>query len=167
MKVIYAYIKKETDEVKYIGQTNNLSFRIWQHKYNSYCEKRKEYNYPLSRALRKYGEDAFEIKILEDNLTEDEANEREVYWIRFYDTCFKGYNQNIGGQAWGNSGEKFSYEIILQAKEMIKKGIPFKKISSLTGISIPHLSSINTGKRYFDKEEKYPLFTKTRGAKIE
>ena len=50
---------------------------------------------------------------------------------------------------------------------MIKKGIPFKKISSLTGISISHLSSINTGKRYFDKEEKYPLFTKTRGAKIE
>lgn len=50
---------------------------------------------------------------------------------------------------------------------MIKKGIPFKEIFLITGISIPHLSSINTGKRYFDKEEKYPLFVKTRGAKID
>lgn len=97
MKLIYAYVKKATNEVKYIGQTNNLSFRIWQHKYDSYREGCKEYEYPLSRALRKYGIDAFEIQILEDNLTEDEANEKETYWIRFYDTCFKGYNQNTGG----------------------------------------------------------------------
>ena len=92
MKIIYAYIKKETNEYKYIGQTNNLSFRIWQHKYDSYREGRKEYEYPLSRALRKYGESAFEIKILEENLTKKEADEREIYWIRYYDTCFKGYN---------------------------------------------------------------------------
>lgn len=167
MKIIYAYVKKETNEYKYIGQTNNLSFRIWQHKYDSYRKGRKEYEYPLSRALRKYGEDAFEIKILEKNLTEEEADVREIYWIRYYDTCFKGYNQNTGGNAWWKSGEKFSYEIIIYAKDLIKKGTPFKEISSQTGISIPHLSSINTGKRYFDETEQYPLYSKTRGTKLE
>ena len=167
MKIIYAYFKKETNEYKYIGQTNNLNFRIWQHKYDSYCEQRKEYEYPLSRALRKYGENAFKIEILEDNLTDEEANEKEIYWIRYYDTCFKGYNQNTGGNAWGKGGEKFSYETILYAKELIKKGVPFKEISEQTGISIPHLSSINTGKRYFDKTEQYPLYSKTRGTKLE
>ena len=71
-KLIYAYIKKDTNEYKYIGQTNNLSIRIKKHNdYDPYNPNNPEYNYPLSRAIRKYGKDAFEIVILENNLTEE------------------------------------------------------------------------------------------------
>lgn len=165
-KLIYAYIKKDTQEYKYIGQTNNLQYRLKQHnEYDPYNEKAKEYNYPLSRAIRKYGKDAFEIKILEENLTDEEASEREKYWIKKYDTCNKGYNQTFGGEIWGYS--KFSCEIIKEAKDMIKMGTPFKEISQKTGISIVHLSQINTGARHYDCNEKYPLQEKTRGSKLD
>lgn len=164
-KLIYAYIKKDTQEYKYIGQTNNLKIRIKKHnEYDPYNPKNPEYNYPLSRAIRKYGAEAFEIIILEENLTEEEASEREKYWIKKYNTCHEGYNQTYGGEVWGYS--KFSYEVVDEAKEMIKKGIPFKEISLKTGISIPHLSQINTGARHYDSNEKYPLWEKTRGAKL-
>ena len=52
----------------------------------------KEYNYPLSRGIRKYGIDEYELLILEDNIPQEELNAREKYWIRYYDTCFNGYN---------------------------------------------------------------------------
>lgn len=165
-KLIYAYIKKDTQEYKYIGQTNNLKYRIKQHnEYDPYNKNAKEYNYPLSKAIRKYGAEAFEIKILEENLTNEEASEREKYWIEKYNTCNKGYNQTFGGEIWGYS--KFSCETIKEAKEMIKAGIPFKDISQKTGISIVHLSQINTGTRHYDSNEKYPLQEKTRGAKLD
>ena len=164
-KLIYAYIKKDTNEYKYIGQTNNLSIRIKKHNdYDPYNPNNPEYNYPLSRAIRKYGKDAFEIVILENNLTEEQAAEREKYWIEKYNTCHNGYNQTFGGEIWGYS--KFSYELINQAKKMIKEGIPFKEISLVTGISIVHLSQINHGTRHYDSAENYPLYEKTRGAKV-
>ena len=46
-------------------------------------------------------------------------------------------------------------------------GMPFKEISQKTGISIVHLSQINTGARHYDCNEKYPLQEKTRGSKLD
>lgn len=164
-KIIYAYVKKDTQEYKYIGQTNNLEARIKKHnEYDPYNPKLREYNYPLSRAIRKYGEDAFDIVILEKDLTSEEADAREQYWIEYYNTCHKGYNQTYGGNTWGYS--KFSCETIALAKNLIKSGIPFNEISKQTGISIVHLSQINTGTRHYDSNETYPLQEKTQGAKL-
>ena len=164
-KIIYAYVKKDTQEYKYIGQTNNLEVRIKKHNdYDPYNPQLKEYNYPLSRAIRKYGKEAFDIIILEENLTQEEADIREQYWIEYYNTCHAGYNQTYGGSTWGYS--KFSYEIIQKAKQLIKSGMPFNQISQLTGISVVHLSQLNNGTRHHDSNETYPLWEKTQGAKL-
>lgn len=96
--VIYAYKKRENGKIVYIGQTVNLETRHKQHtKYDPFNINSREFNYPLSRGIRKYGEDAYELVILEDNLLKEQLDEREKYWINFYDTYFNGYNQSTGG----------------------------------------------------------------------
>ena len=64
--VIYAYRKKSNDKIVYVGQTVNLEYRHKQHmKWDPFNINNLEYNYPLSRGVRKYGEDAYELIILE------------------------------------------------------------------------------------------------------
>ena len=93
---------------KYIGQTvkslkvrkrNHLSVAKF-HKYNSY----------FHRALIKYGEEAFDWKILHDGVENiDNLNKLEAYYISYYDTYGKGgYNLTLGGS--GRVGIKVSTE---------------------------------------------------------
>ena len=75
----------------YIGQTRNLSTRISAHKSKSGCIAFKD-------AISKYGFESFTQEILKDNLTLEEAN----YWEEFYISEFNslvpnGYNLLSGG----------------------------------------------------------------------
>ena len=56
------------------------------------------YNYPLYKAIRKYGLDNFSFEVVED-CSIDQLDEREIYWINYYDALNKekGYNQHSGG----------------------------------------------------------------------
>ena len=47
-------------------------------------------------AIKKYGKDAFTFEILEE-CTPEQLNERESYWIKYYDTINNGYNCSEGG----------------------------------------------------------------------
>lgn len=64
----------------------------------------------IDNARRKYGPSSFTYEILErvecDTLESRSAllNEREVYWISYYDTYKHGYNSTTGGL--GSSGFK-------------------------------------------------------------
>ena len=85
---VYAHILK-ADGRRYIGQTNNLNAR-W--KPSAYKNCVKFYN-----AITLYGWDAFEHVVLEENLTLEQANEREEYYIALYDTIENGFNLLSGG----------------------------------------------------------------------
>ena len=96
--LIYAYKKKSIDKIVYVGQTINLQDRHYRHtQTDPFNEKTKEFNYPLSRGIRLYGAEEYELLILEDNIPKEQLNEREIYWIAFYDTYYHGYNQSTGG----------------------------------------------------------------------
>ena len=167
MLLIYAYKKKTEQKVVYVGQTSNLKRRRYQHEITDpYHEKVKEYNFPLSRGIRKYGMEEYECIVLEDNIPEDEIDDREKYWINYYDTYEdpQGYNLTPGGKS-GNRYYKFEKNVIDMSKYLIKEKRPFLEIKEITGISIEHLSEINTGKRHFDENEVYPLNIMTRGRK--
>lgn len=77
---------------KYIGQTikNYLQLRINEHY--SDCIN---YNHKFANALKKYGRDGFIWGVVEET---DKLNEREVYWIEYYDSYGNGYNSTFGGQ---------------------------------------------------------------------
>lgn len=46
---------------------------------------------------------------------------------------------------------------IKEIKELIKQDVPYSKISELYGISVGYISGINSGKKYYDENETYPL----------
>ena len=58
----------------------------------------KTRNTNLYQAMRKYGIENFSFEVIEECLPE-ELNEREIYWIDYYDSFNKekGYNMTPGG----------------------------------------------------------------------
>lgn len=82
----------------YIGRTVRPEIERWKD------HVKEAYLYPnngcwlLNQAIRKYGENNFTVKILEDNIATDKLSERENYWINYYDATNnnKGYNRSNG-----------------------------------------------------------------------
>lgn len=78
--IIYGYKQLTTNEIVYVGQTVNLQSRRMKHeKYDPFNPNTKEYNYPLSKGIRKYGIENYECIILEEVNSESELNDREKY----------------------------------------------------------------------------------------
>lgn len=92
--IIYGYKKISSNKIVYVGQTSNLEYRRYKHeKYDPFTKGIIEYDYPLSRGIRKYGLSEYELIILEENINSlEEAIQKEVYWIKFYNTYNDGYN---------------------------------------------------------------------------
>ena len=109
---VYKHICKITNKV-YIGQTNNISTR-W--KPSAYKNCTKFYN-----AIQKYGWDNFDHIILESNLTLQEANEKETYYIKLYNSINDGYNLSYGGL------NKLASEETKKKMSETRKGVPHSK----------------------------------------
>ena len=76
--IIYGYKKISTNEIVYVGQTTDLTTRRYRHEtHDPYNPNIKEYNYPLSKGIRKYGIENYECVILEEVEKEQDLNERE------------------------------------------------------------------------------------------
>lgn len=75
----------------YIGQSINIESR-WN-KYR-YCDYSYDDN-KLYRSLRKYGYDQHIFEIIEI-CSEIQLDEREIYWIEFYNSCCTKYPDNMG-----------------------------------------------------------------------
>lgn len=161
MHYIYCYTNK-LNQHKYVGQTNNLKRRIREHRSCALNEKASSYNDLIHKKIREYGEDNFEIDVLEQLFVDDIeiVNEREIYWINrkesFCETG-KGYNLTKGG--FNNEhNHLLSKEQEIDIKNKIKKGIAYLDIQNEYNLSASFISSINQGIYYFDEKEKYPLF---------
>ena len=86
-------IKNNINTKVYIGQTiQTLGKRFSNHKIASDFEDTKFY-----RAIRKHGKENFYIELIEE-VPQEELNNRECYWIKFYDSYYNGYNSTLGGQ---------------------------------------------------------------------
>lgn len=79
----------------YIGQSVKIKNRWQQHKQEV---KSNRTNTLLYNAMRKYGLDNFSFEVIEE-CDKDQLNEREIYWISYYDSFNKekGYNMTPGG----------------------------------------------------------------------
>lgn len=121
------YIYKITNKINgkvYIGQTRKSIKQRWnEHKSTSKSPNKQGYNYPLYRAFRKYGIENFEIEEIEKCFFE-KLNEREIYWINYYNSYKKGYNQTLGGDG--------SSTLSLNEQEVIKK---YKELERVTSVA--------------------------------
>lgn len=95
---MYIYcIENKINNKKYIGLTTKCIYkRFKQHKHSA---KKSENNKHLACAIRKYGEDNFEIYLLDDTSQDViELREKEIHYIEKFNTFNCGYNMTIGGE---------------------------------------------------------------------
>jgi group I intron endonuclease len=121
MNVYYLY--NSVSEKGYVGQTSSSISNRWnQHKRDARREKFK--NYPVYRALKKYGSESFEPLFLGTATSPENLDNLERLWIILLQSNknLNGYNIGIGG----NSGRKHSLET-RQKLSLAKLGKPGNK----------------------------------------
>jgi len=115
------HIYKVTNKVDgkiYIGQTKNVRNRWKGHIRDAFSHNPRR---RFQTALRQFGPDGFTIEVIETCDSRREASEREIYWIRVYDSSNPehGYNSTKGG-----SGEFTGTKGIVKAlKHVMKKDL--------------------------------------------
>lgn len=91
MSYIYKIINDVNDKL-YIGKTDfSIEKRFREHCNDAFRQRNEKR--PLYTAMRKYGIEHFKIELIEKTSNPDE---REKYWINFYNTYTKGYNATKG-----------------------------------------------------------------------
>lgn len=96
----------------YIGQTKNtLEYRKNQHFREAKCNKRNRTYF--HNALLKYGEVNFNFVQIEIVNTQLKADERERYWIKYYNSTNSkyGYNLDSGGKSGNRKSEETKKKI--------------------------------------------------------
>ena len=113
---IYKVTNKINGKV-YIGQSVDIGKRWRQHmtaKDDIYFHK----------AIQKYGVENFEWEVIEQCKKKD-LDEREIYWIEYYDSFNKGYNCTRGGDGGpvlhGEDNPNWKGGISLDQSEYIKQ----------------------------------------------
>lgn len=140
---IYKFTSKTTG-LSYIGKSVDIQRRYKDHK-------RTDDGYSFHNAIKEHGWEDFTFEILEYCEIE-QLNERERYWIAYYDTYHHGYNETPGGEGSPTSGKRKSvaqydlngnfiaiYDSILEAERQLN----LKPKSS-------NISGVCTGKHYED-----------------
>lgn len=100
---IYKITNKINGKI-YIGQSTDIKRRIYDHRTKAFQKGSLNYNTIIESAIRKYGKENFLYEVIEE-CKEEELDEKEQYWIKYYDCCVldgknKGYNNSRGGESW-------------------------------------------------------------------
>lgn len=123
----------------YIGQSTQLEERYKQHKSKSNTVDKRFYD-----AVRKYGWDNFSYEILE-YCQPEELNDREVYYVSYYDSYNNGYNATPGGDNIGKHASISVQQYSLSGK-FIKEYNSMKEASKATGVSVNMLTRCCKGR---------------------
>lgn len=169
--IIYK-IKNKINGKIYIGQTLfTLEKRIKEHSRNSSCCP------AIKNAIKKYGIDNFEIKVLINCNTQEELDSRENFCIRIFNSLApNGYNLKFEGKGKGRYSEEVKKKIsesVLKNHHTKKEGwISKKKKRFETVKGSPEfrkkLSKAHTGKKMSDEARlKMSESAKKRKASIE
>lgn len=134
---IYKYQNKINGKI-YIGQSIDIDRRYKQHLYDA--NNRPDRGCGVDLAIKKYGIDNFDFSIIEE-CPISLLDERERYWIAYYDSYNNGYNRSPGGTVLRGSehprailNEDQVWEIRELYKMHVKRSDVFKMFED-TGIT--------------------------------
>lgn len=158
---IYKITNKVSNNA-YIGQARKIGVRIKAHLYSAMRPGAKDYNYPIHIAIRKYGIDAFSFEIVE-RCTSTELNDRERYWISYYNTRAVGYNQTDGGNQGIRHIKLTKADVMLIIAELraFKTDL---EIAKQFHVSKDMVHRINGGRSWYDPNLVYPIRPDTADA---
>lgn len=96
-------IYKATNNINgmvYIGKTKRSVEARWK----QHC---RDVNsriacFKFQKAIKEFGAENFTVVQIDCASTKEEADAKEVYWIRFYNSMEQGYNVSPGGKAGGH-----------------------------------------------------------------
>lgn len=86
------YLTNKINNKKYVGITSQSVYSRWQN--GKHYERHKK----IYDDILKYGWDSFKHEVLFDNLTKEEAEEKERELIEKWDLINNGYNKQKGGK---------------------------------------------------------------------
>ena len=76
----------------------------------------------FARAIRKYGKESFIMETIDTAKSQEELNQKEQYWIRFYDSVNKGYNETDAiSKCGGNTYQSKNDEEMSVIKNKIRQ----------------------------------------------
>ena len=144
----------------YIGQSINIEKRWMNHQITSNNPNDFGYNYPLYRAIRKYGLENFNWTILEECKIE-ELYDKVIYWIDYYNSFKNGYNQTMGGDNLpdGMKKAKLSEAQVKEIKEkLLTQKYTLKQLSEEYNVHKDTIRDINNGWTWIEEGLQYPLY---------
>lgn len=137
----------------YIGQSRQTEKRFQQHKTKAkFLEKDRWYN-QLYIDMYSLGVENFSFEIIEE-CTIEELNEKEEYWIKYYNSQEDGYNITSGGDCTGKLSSDDVESII---KLLQEKLLSIDDIANKYGVSDTTIRNINRGDEFYKLNLKYPI----------
>ena len=128
-------IYKITNQINgkvYIGQSNDIQRRWQEHKNPSkFLSSKKK----LYEAFKEYGIENFSFEVLEE-CSREELDEKEIYYIEYYDSFNDGYNLTTGGQ--GNNFRKTNKDITKEIYSLWDAGLSVNEINEKLKDKIGH-----------------------------
>jgi group I intron endonuclease len=139
----------------YIGQSLNIEQRWTEHK--KCINNTESWDRSLYKAIRKYGLDNFSWEIIEE-CSEENLDNRETYWIDYYNSYNDGYNQTMGGSGTHGNSLKITKEQVNEIRSLLKNtNLSNREIGEKYQLSETLVSAINTGYYWYDLNIKYPI----------
>ena len=140
---------------KYIGQSVDIKRRWINHKVDS--KKEQFSKYPLYKAFKKYGIQNFQFTVIEE-CSKNQLNQKQKYWISYFDSYNNGYNQTTGGDGSTNNVIKLTKQNIQEIYDLlINTNIPQYQIAKKFSVGEDTISEINQGKTRIKEQFSYPL----------
>lgn len=140
-----------TNGKSYIGQTiQDVKDRFYQHCATK-CSK-AVLNMAIHKAIRKHGKSNFTIEVIEE-IDSTSLNDKEKYWIKYYDSYNNGYNSTEGGQEGYKSFKNLDVEAIIKeynlGKSLRSLGIIFNVDKrTIKDLLIRHNIKLRTTRTY-------------------
>ena len=144
-------ITNTINDKSYIGQTiQNVKERFYQHCATK-CSKAVS-NMAIHRAIKKYGKSNFTVEVIEE-IDSANLNDRERYWIKYYNSYNNGYNSTKGGQDGCKSFKDLDVESIIKeyntGKSLRTLGTIFKvDKQTIKDLLIRHNVELRTTRTY-------------------
>lgn len=102
--IIYK-ITNKINGMAYIGQTKRTLEARWKsHVHDARCANHRT-KFKLQNAILEFSPENFTIEQIDVAASHEEADQKEMYWIRHFDTFENGYNSTLGGKN-GGGGKK-------------------------------------------------------------
>ena len=116
---IYKITNIQNNKV-YIGQTIRPIEQRFKRHLNDALNNILDTHF--ARAIRKYGKENFTIEEIDTAQTQDELNQKEQYWIRYYNSVEDGYNETDAiSKCGGNTYQSKTEEEMEVIKDKIRQ----------------------------------------------